>query len=96
MSIEFNSVEDIITHDIFLAWFYRTDERKSKDWEHWLLEHKQYVVLTRQAIEFMKEINFKESDVPQEQTEIAFSKLKESLGNLPEPKGNKKWWKFGK
>lgn len=96
MAVEFNSVEEIISHDIFLAWYFRKDEKKSKDWEHWLLEHQEYVILTRQAIELMKAINFKESEVPQEQTERAFSKLKESLSRLPEPRTEKKWWKFGK
>ena len=54
--MHFNSAEEVMANEFFLAWYYRTDEQKAKEWEFFLLDHQQYVSLVEESITCLKTI----------------------------------------
>ena len=97
--MHFNSIEEVVADDHFQAWFYRTHEKKAKEWEHWLLEHQEYVLMVQQAIAVLKELSATENEIPNSQLDEAYMKLQKTLDQKalipmePEKKSWLKWWK---
>jgi len=75
----FNSAGEVIADELFLSWYFRTDESQSKAWELWLLENQRYIPLVEEAIQFLKSAYVQENELSQEQVERAHSKLQSSL-----------------
>src|SRR5215213_4704841 len=93
--MHFESIEEVIADDLFLAWYFKTDEAKAKEWTNLLLMHQHYVPLVEQAITWMNDLGMKEKELPAGQIETAYQKLKTSLDSAPviemRPK-RKRWW----
>lgn len=91
----FNSAEEVIADELFLAWYFRTDETKSKAWEVRLLENQRYIPLVEEAIQFLKSTYVQENAMSQEQVELAHSQLQSSLDSAKliemKPKRKRLW-----
>jgi ferric-dicitrate binding protein FerR (iron transport regulator) len=95
VDLHFNSAEEVMANEFFLAWYYRTDEQKAKEWEFFLLDHQQYVSLVEESITCLKTIELQEKEVPADQVETAFLRLQNELDKAPvielRPK-KMRWW----
>ncbi len=83
MDTNFNSIEEVISDERFQAWYFREDEDKAKQWEHWLLEHPYAAPLVKESIEWLKASRFEETTLPAEQIEEAHQKLEQALDAAP-------------
>ena len=95
MDMHFNSIEEVIASEDFLAWYYKTDESRSKAWEQWLLQHPEQKDTVTQAIQWMNEISLREKEVPSLQVEAAYDRLQRSIMETPVVAMNSKrsrWW----
>ena len=93
--MHFNSIEEVIADELFLAWYFKTDEAKVKEWTNWLVMHQQYVPLVEQSIKWLNEQQLREKNVPAEQVETAYLNLQTALDSAPviemAPK-KRRWW----
>ena len=93
--MNFNSIEEIIADERFLAWYYKTDEEKAKEWTHSLLIHQHNVPLVEQSIIWLKEQQMQEKNVPAAQVENAYQNLQSALDSasvIEMQPGKKRWW----
>lgn len=93
--MHFNSIEEVIADELFLAWYFKSNDEKAQEWEHWLLQHQDYVPLIKQSIALLNELDLQEAEVSTTQVEAAYQKLQYNLDAAPvvemKPK-NKRWW----
>ena len=93
--MNFNSIEEIIADERFLAWYYKTDDIRAKEWTHGLLMNQHHVPLVEQSIVWLKEQEMQEKNVPVAQIETAYQNLQAALDAAPviemQPK-KKRWW----
>src|SRR5215207_10703168 len=93
--MHFTSAEEVITNEFFLAWFYRNDEQKAREWEHFLLDHPDYLPLVEESITWLKEHDLEEMELPAEKVDAAFQRLQACLESTPvvalRPKRSR-WW----
>lgn len=91
----FNSAEDVIADELFLAWYFKTDELKAKAWELWVLENQRCIPFVEEAVHFLKSTHVQESEISQQQVELAHSKLQSSLDTatvIEMKHGRKRFW----
>jgi transmembrane sensor len=75
----FESIEEVIADEQFQAWYFRSNSFHEKMWEQWLLKNPDYVPLVQEAIQYLKDIQLEEKEVPLMQTEEAHQRLMENL-----------------
>ncbi|HEX5654938.1 MAG TPA: FecR domain-containing protein [Chitinophagaceae bacterium] len=79
MMKNFLTVEDVLTDESFLAWFYGEDESHIKEWEEWLSLHPEQKSLIEEATAFMKSTVLSERKVEgsrvEEKLEILHSRM---------------------
>ncbi len=100
MSKSFVNVEDVLTDDLFIAWWSGEDQNKAHEWENWLKANPSYQPLVDEAIRFMHELSIPENTISEEQISQSLSRLNESLDQveatpvvqLPAAKSKKRWW----
>ena len=100
MSKSFVNVEDILTDDLFIAWYSREDEEKVKEWENWVNDNPQYQHLVDEAIAFMNSISVPEGSVEGKKVAASLRHVNARLDKLAETRvlpvtktrSNKRWW----
>lgn len=92
--MHFNSIEEVISNELFSAWYFKADEHLSKQWELWMLEHPDSLPLVEQSISFLNETRLKEKELSEEQVEAAYHRVKEKIQAAPvvQMKSAKKRW----
>ncbi|HWI90540.1 MAG TPA: FecR domain-containing protein [Flavisolibacter sp.] len=91
----FNTIEDVIADEHFLAWYFKEDKTKAGMWEEWLSQNPQKHTLVQESVELLNAIQLKEKEVSTGQTEIAHQRL---MNNLNESKviqmapRKNRWW----
>jgi len=90
----FNSIEEVIADEHFLAWRFNTDSNKAKEWENWLSQHQQYHSLVEESIAWLNQNYLKEKEISSEQIEQAHQRLMTSINKAPVVQMNRKsrWW----
>jgi ferric-dicitrate binding protein FerR (iron transport regulator) len=81
VSKQITTIEDILSDENFLAWYFKTDEKKAAGWNQWLAENAAFAPLVQEAIAYLDEIHIEEKEVPAQQTEAAFARLDLALDN---------------
>jgi ferric-dicitrate binding protein FerR (iron transport regulator) len=85
----------VVAHEHFLAWYFKQDEEKAKEWEHWLLSHPDSVPMVQQSIAWLKANYMEEPALPVAEVETAYQKLDTALDAAPvivlEPR-RRRWW----
>jgi transmembrane sensor len=91
----FNTIEDVIADEYFLAWYFNDDSAKAEQWKEWLSKNQQALPLVEQSIEWLNIHRVNEKEISSEQIEAAHQKLMGSLNEVPviemKPRRNR-WW----
>lgn len=89
------TVESIVSDERFLAWYFKTDEKKADEWRNWVLAHPEHEDLVKQSIAYLKSIHVPEKEVPSAQVEQAYKRFTERYADTPvvalKPKKSR-WW----
>lgn len=93
----FQSVEEVLTDELFQAWYFKTDAQKAAAWEQWLKQHPSQQELVNEAITCMKTIVIREPEIPAAQVEASGQRLMNSLSNASTPviqmqPRRRNWW----
>lgn len=90
----FNTIEEVIADEHFLAWRFKTDNKKASEWENWLSQHQQYHSLVQESISWLNDNYFEEGEIPSTQTDTAHNRLMTSINKAAVVQMNKKprWW----
>jgi transmembrane sensor len=91
---KFDSIEEVLADELFQAWYYKNDEMLAKQWALWLEANSQYATLVTESIAVMDDMQMKEKDISNAQTEKAGLKLQMIINeeqNVLPPK-RKTWW----
>jgi len=91
----FNTIEDVIADDLFLAWYFKDDELKAKQWQEFMKENEQMMPLIQQSVDWLNSTLLNEKELSKAQIEAAHQKFVTSLSKatIVEMKHRKlKWW----
>ena len=81
----FQSVEEVLTDEQFQAWYFKTDQEKSKEWELWMQQDLAHKELADDAALCMQNIIIKEKAVHAGQVEASAQRLMVSLAGSGDP-----------
>ena len=100
----FNSVDEVLADESFLAWYNRTSEEKVTAWNNWLASNPEQQPLIDDAIATMSYLDIKPNHVSNDQLESAYQRLNTLLNKktvestTPAPVvsmyKSSSWWKF--
>jgi len=79
----FNSIEDVIADDHFLAWYFQDDMLKAKQWEEWLKANPMSEPLVHDSINWLNTYQLSEKEISSNQVEAAHHKLMAKLSEAP-------------
>jgi ferric-dicitrate binding protein FerR (iron transport regulator) len=80
------NVNDILQNQQFLDWYFRTSPETISDWEAILNNHPDWRPAVEEAIEWLQNMQLKETSIAQAQVEASYVRLQQSLGELSESK----------
>jgi transmembrane sensor len=101
MQKSFENVEEVISDEMFLSWFYKENDEKAKAWEKWLADNAGYQTIVNEAIELLTALNLQEKAISPLQIEVAYDKLNQKVGELERESdvpvvtmqsSRKRWW----
>jgi transmembrane sensor len=97
MTKNFQQVEDVITDELFLAWYSRESEAQVAAWENWLAGNPGQQALVHQAVVLMDQMSHKEQGIAGEDIETKLLRLHERIGEAQAPvvrmnTSRKRWW----
>lgn len=75
----FESPEDLLADESFLAWYYQTDPGVVGQWEEWLRQDLSHKELVDKAVELLDELDLPEVAVPEAQIDAAEARLFERI-----------------
>jgi ferric-dicitrate binding protein FerR (iron transport regulator) len=91
----FQSAEEVMADDRFLAWYFQTNPQQAAAWEQWLSLNPQSQPLVQEAIRNMEQVYIKEKEVPEEQTAAAWERFQNQSATAPvvtmKPRRTR-WW----
>lgn len=90
-------MEEILTDELFQAWYFKTDPEKSKQWQDWLSQHPGQQEMVNAAVACMQDIVIKEHELPAATVTAARERLMASLSATEAPvvemgTHRRKWW----
>lgn len=93
----FQSVEEVLTDELFQAWYFKTGEQKAAAWEQWLQQNPSQQPLVNEAIACMQSILIREQEIPAAQVAAAGQRLMSSLPKVGAPvvemqPRRRNWW----
>ena len=93
----FNTIEDVIANEHFLAWYFKDDSIKAKEWENWLSQNPQMHSLVQESIDWLNTHELKEKEISSQKIEAAHQRFMNSLEEVPvvqmQPR-KKHWWTY--
>jgi ferric-dicitrate binding protein FerR (iron transport regulator) len=95
--MHFQSIEEVLADENFLAWYFKSDKTKAHFWELQLLQHPEWSPIVTESIEWLRQKQVKEKDVPPEQIAAAEARLQRQLLAAPVvemPARKRGWWKI--
>jgi ferric-dicitrate binding protein FerR (iron transport regulator) len=72
-------IEELLSNESFLAWYFRTDTSAIDHWEEWRMAHPANTELAAQAVEFLSSLHLQERPMKEEQRTLAIRRLLEKL-----------------
>lgn len=72
-------MEEILTDELFQAWYFKTDSQKSQQWQEWLNHHPHQQEMVNAAAACMQDIIIKEHEVPAAKVTVARERLMNAL-----------------
>jgi transmembrane sensor len=74
--------EDLLADESFLSWYFKTDPREGKDWQHWMESSPDRQELVHQAVSLLNTTRIKEKEITGQQLMAAETAL---MSRLQEP-----------
>lgn len=75
MSKNYLGVEDLLTDETFLAWYFRADTRSIQHWDEWIAADPLHRARAEQAVDFLGTLRFDEKELTAGQLSLAESQL---------------------
>jgi ferric-dicitrate binding protein FerR (iron transport regulator) len=87
MDAPINSVEDLISDESFLAWYFKTDEQAVENWNHRIANDPIQRKLVEEAVQLLQSITIKEEPVDAQRLKMAQERLAKAtiLATDPQP-----------
>jgi len=79
MSKNYAGVEDLLTDESFLAWYFRTDTRCIRQWEEWIAADPAIRARADQAVDFLRTLPLDQGQLDEGQITIAESRLLQTI-----------------
>jgi transmembrane sensor len=79
MSKNYAGVEDLLTDESFLAWYFRTDTRCIRQWEEWIAADPAIRARADQAVDFLRTLPLDQGQLDEAQITIAESRLLQTI-----------------
>jgi transmembrane sensor len=101
MHKDFSTVEDILTDEDFLSWYFKKDGGRENEWASWLTQNPGVQPLVDEAIILLKQMSIKETDMPTAKVEAALARVLDSVPNegrlarvisMPKRSYRRMWW----
>ena len=98
MSKNYAGVEDLLIDETFLAWYFKTDDRAIRRWQHWIADNPGSSQRVQQAVDFLSTLNLQEESFTQEQITRSEKLLLERIRHAgkkaaaPVVPSRSKWW----
>ena len=87
MSKNYAGVEDLLTDESFLAWYFRADTRSIRQWDEWIAADPLHGARAAQAVEFLEMLRFDEKNLAAGQLSQAESRLLQKIRNAENKSG---------
>lgn len=79
MGKNFQNVEDVLSDEDFLSWYFGDSAEKTQAWKDWSMANQQYKTLIDEAVNTMSQLHIAETNVSESDTEAALKRLNSSL-----------------
>jgi len=79
MSKNYAGVEDLLSDESFLSWYFKIDAHCIAQWEEWMNADPGQRARGEQAVEFLRSLNFGEKELTREQVSMAESLLLQKI-----------------
>jgi ferric-dicitrate binding protein FerR (iron transport regulator) len=88
MSKKYAGVEDLLSNESFLSWYFRTDTYDIRHWEAWMAENPDHRSRADQAVAFLKTLSFDERELSAGQMTLAERRLLQKIHDAGSKPGN--------
>ncbi|MBS1601480.1 MAG: FecR domain-containing protein [Bacteroidetes bacterium] len=96
MSKNYAGVEDLLTDQSFLAWYFRTDTRCIRQWEEWIAADPAMRARAGQAVDFLRTLRVDEEKMSEGQITLVESRLLQKIREAENKSlsrvGGYRWW----
>jgi ABC-type antimicrobial peptide transport system, permease component len=82
---KFDTIEDLLASDSFMAWYHRTDIEDIRIWNKWITASPENQQLAGEAVRFLKSISIHEKTIAEEQIDTAINDIIQHIHNDPYP-----------
>ena len=79
MSKNYAGVEDLLSDESFLSWYFKIDAHCIAQWEEWMNTDPGHRIRAEQAVEFLRSLNFREKELTRERISTAESLLLQKI-----------------
>ena len=76
----FQSADEVLADDNFLAWYFKSDEIRANEWKNWMNQNPEHQYLVHEAVQTMQYLEFNESQLTEEEIEAAHSRFMKNIG----------------
>ncbi|SRR5260221_6475999 len=83
MAKNYNELEDLLSDESFLAWYFKTPGGERQPWDRWMSGHPERARLIQQAVSFLDATRLHEPALPLQQIATAEEKLFNRIDILP-------------
>lgn len=96
---DYNEVEDFLSDDSFLNWYFRSDETDTNNWENWMTSNPDKKSLINEAVKFLNELKLNEKEIPFFQIDAAHTRFLNRINEVKQysrpavtPSIRRRWW----
>jgi ferric-dicitrate binding protein FerR (iron transport regulator) len=80
MDLPINSIEELLSEDSFLAWYFKTDPEAVEKWNNRIANDPEQRKLVNEAVQLLQHITIKEQSVDAQRLKIAEARLAKATG----------------
>lgn len=102
MELSINSIEELLSDESFLSWYFKTDPQAELAWNNRIAHDPVQKKLVDEAVQLLQNVIVKEQPVDEQRKKLAETRLIHSIGSTDEPKPaakvismrsrSVKWW----
>jgi hypothetical protein len=81
--INFNTIEDLLAEESFIAWYQQTDEQHMQTWDEWMSACTENRELAQKAICFLKLLQVKEKSFTNEEINEGVNHILDAIIRMP-------------